>query len=189
MAEPSNTVQILVACAMQDTRLIHSKCVRWGRTTETGSHNNVCAMQGTRLIHSNCLQWGRTTEMGSCINVCAIYGIQLTQMNYFRLGNTTEMVQLNKMCVICSIQFTWMNCLRWAKRTQTSRVNKMCVIRGKYSRLEWTVCDEKLQHRRSIQLLRAWFCVYKKLWKMQTSCLRWLGVSHTMRLRVLVCDD
>ena len=24
---------------------------------------------------------------------------------------------------------------------------------------------------------------------MQTSCLRWLGVSHTMRLRVLVCDD
>ena len=25
--------------------------------------------------------------------------------------------------------------------------------------------------------------------KMQTSCLRWLGVSHTMRLRVLVCDD
>ena len=24
MAEPSNTVQILVACAMQDTRLIHS---------------------------------------------------------------------------------------------------------------------------------------------------------------------
>ena len=29
----------------------------------------------------------------------------------------------------------------------------------------------------------------KKLLKMQTSCLRCLGVSHMMRLRVLVCDN
>ena len=131
MMYASNTVQVLVACAMKGIRLIHSNCLRWGRTTETGSHNNVCAMQDTRLIHSNCLRWGRTTEMGSHINVCVIYGIRLTRTKCFRLGNTTETVQLNKMCVICSVQFTWMNCLRWAKRTQTSHVNKMCVIRGK----------------------------------------------------------
>ena len=106
MAEPSNTVQILVACAMQDTRLIHSNCLRGGRTTETGSHNNVCAMQDTRLINLNGLRWGRTTKAGIHINVCAIYGIRLTRTNYFRLGNTTETVQLNKMCVICDIRFT-----------------------------------------------------------------------------------
>ena len=111
MAEPSNMVQILVACAMTGIRLIHSNCLRWGRTTETGSHYNVCAMQDTRLIYSNCLRWGRTTETGNHINVCAIYGIRFTRTNYFRLGNTTETVQLNKMCVICGIQFTWMNCL------------------------------------------------------------------------------
>ena len=29
----------------------------------------------------------------------------------------------------------------------------------------------------------------KNFEKMQTSCLRWLGVSHMMRLRVLMCDD
>ena len=84
MAEPSNTVQILVACAMQGTRLVHLHCLRRGGTTETGSH----------------------------INVCAIYGIRLTRTNRFRLGNTTETVQLNKMCVICGVQFTWMNYLR-----------------------------------------------------------------------------
>ena len=29
----------------------------------------------------------------------------------------------------------------------------------------------------------------KNFEKIQTSCLRWLEVSHTMRLRLLVCDD
>ena len=61
MAEPSNTVKILVACAMQ----------------------------GTQLIHSNCLWWGRTIEMGSHINVCAIYGIQFAPMNRLLLGSAT----------------------------------------------------------------------------------------------------
>ena len=29
----------------------------------------------------------------------------------------------------------------------------------------------------------------KNFEKCKTSCLRWLGVSHMMRLRVLMCDD
>ena len=121
-AEPSNTVQILVACAMQGTRLVHSNCLRWGRTTETGSHINVCAIYGIQFALMNCLLLGSATETVRHIKVCVIYGIRFTRTNYFRLGNTTEMVQLNKMC-------------KWY---------------AAYSSHGWTVRDEPKEHKRVV---------------------------------------
>ena len=44
MADTSNAVQILVACAMLGIRLIHTNCLRWDRTTETGIRIKVCAI-------------------------------------------------------------------------------------------------------------------------------------------------
>src|SRR6266516_3583215 len=61
MTDASNTVQILVACAMQ----------------------------GIRLTQMNCLLLGKATETVSQIKVCVIYGIRFSQMNYFRLGKRT----------------------------------------------------------------------------------------------------
>jgi hypothetical protein len=106
MAVTSNTVQIRVACAMHGIRLIEQNCLRWGRTTETGSH----------------------------MRVCAIYGIQFTRMNYVWLANTIETVSQIKVCAMEGIQFTRMNCLRWAKTTEIVQLNKMCVICGKQVR-------------------------------------------------------
>ena len=100
MEDASNTIQILFACAMQDT---------W-------------------LIHSNCLRWGRTTEMGSQKKVCAIYGIQFTRMNCVWLGNTMETVQLNKMCVIRGKQVRNLKCVRRPIITQMIAANKPCEL-------------------------------------------------------------
>ena len=130
---------------------------------------------------------GRTTETGSQIKVCVIYGIRFTRTNCFRLGNTTETVQLNKMCVICGIQFTWMNSLRWAKRTQTSHVHKMCVIRGKQPTRMNYLQSEITRLTVNTVTSCAILCV-QKLWKCKLVACDG-GVSHTMRLRVLVCDD
>ena len=91
MTDGSNTVQILVACAMQ----------------------------GIRFSSINCLRWGRTKETGSQMKVCAIYVIQFTRMNCLWLGNTKETVSQIKVCAIEGKQFTRSNCLRWAGRTQT----------------------------------------------------------------------
>ena len=113
MTDASNMVQILVACAMQGIWLIQQNCLRWGRTTEMGSHINVCAIYGIQFAPMNYLLLGSATETVSQIKVCVIYGIRFTRMNCFQLGNTTETVQLNKMCVIRGKQPTRMNCLRW----------------------------------------------------------------------------
>ena len=73
MTDASNTVQILVACAMQ----------------------------GIRFSSINCLRWGGTKEMGSQMKVCAIYSIRFTRMNCLWLGNTKETVsQIKGVCDI-----------------------------------------------------------------------------------------
>ena len=109
MMDASNTVQILVECAMKGIRLIQQNCLRWGRTTETGSQINVCAIYGIQFAPMNCLLLGSATKTVSRIKVCVIYDIRFTRTNYFQLGNTTETVQLNKMCVIHGKQPTRMN--------------------------------------------------------------------------------
>ena len=89
MTDASNTVQILVACAMQGIRLIQTNCLRLDRTTETGSHINVCVIYGIRFALMNCLLLGKATETVSQIKVCVIYGIRFSRMNCFRLGKRT----------------------------------------------------------------------------------------------------
>ena len=103
MEDASNTVQILVACAIQ----------------------------GIRFSSINRFRWGGTKQTGSQMKVCAMYSIRFTRMNYLWLGYTKEMVSQMKMCAMYGMRFTWMNCLRWDKRTETVQYNKMCVIRGK----------------------------------------------------------
>ena len=103
MEDASNTVQILVACAMQ----------------------------GIRFSSIKRLQWGGIKETGSQMEVCAIYSIRFTRMNYLWLGNRKETVSQIKVCVMYDMRFTRMNCLRWDKRTETVQYNKMFVIRGK----------------------------------------------------------
>ena len=103
MTDASNTVQILVACAMQ----------------------------GIRFSSINYLRWGGTKETGSQMKVCAIYNIRFTRMNCLWLGNTKETVSQIKVCAISGIRVTWMNCLLWAKRTGTVQFNRMCAIHGK----------------------------------------------------------
>ena len=96
MEDASNTVQILVACAMQ----------------------------GIRFSSINCLRWEGTKEIGSQMKVCAIYNIRFTRMNCLWLGNTKETVSQIKVCAIYDMWFTQMNCLRWDKRTETVQYNK-----------------------------------------------------------------
>ena len=98
MTDAPNTVQILVACAMQ----------------------------GIWFSSINCLWWGGTKEMGSQMKVCAIYIIRFTRMNCVWLGNTMEMVQLNKMCVIRGKQVCNHKCVRRPIITQTIAANKPC---------------------------------------------------------------
>ena len=100
MTDASNTVQILVACAMQ----------------------------GIRFSSINCLGWGGTKETGSQIKACAIYSIRFTRMNCVWWGNTMETVQLNKMCVIRSKQACNLKCVRRPIITQTIAANKPCVF-------------------------------------------------------------
>ena len=53
MAEPSNTVQILVACAMHGIWFSSINCLRWGGTKETGSQMEVCAIYSIRFTRMN----------------------------------------------------------------------------------------------------------------------------------------
>ena len=84
MTDASNTVQILVACAMQ----------------------------GIRFSSINYLGWGGTKEMGSQMKAFAIYNRRFTKMNCVWVGNTMETVQLNKMCVIRGIHVRNQKCVR-----------------------------------------------------------------------------
>ena len=69
MAEPSNTVQILVACAMWGIRFSSMNCLRWGGRIETGSEMKVCVIYGIQSTRINCLWLGNTIEMVSQIGV------------------------------------------------------------------------------------------------------------------------
>ena len=86
------------------------------------------AMQGIRFTSINCLRWGGTKETVSQIKVCAIYGMWFTRMNYLRWDKRTEMVQLNKMCVIRGKQVCNRKCVGRPITTQMIPVNKPCVL-------------------------------------------------------------
>ena len=90
MEDASNTVQILVACAMQGIRFSSINCLRWGGTKETGSQMKVCAIYNIRFTRMNCLWLGNTKETVSQIKVCVIEGIRFRRINCLRLGNRTE---------------------------------------------------------------------------------------------------
>ena len=136
MTDASNTVQILVACAMRGIWLICMNYLRWDRTTEMGSHTKVCAIYDTQFTQMNCLLLGNATETVSQIKVCVIYDIRFTQINCFQLGKRTETVHLNKMCVICGI------CDQ--PKEHKLFMSTRCVWYAANSPLRWTVCDEKL---------------------------------------------
>ena len=55
MEDASNTVQILVACAMQGIRFSSINCLRSGGTKEMGSQMEVCAIYNIRFTQMNCL--------------------------------------------------------------------------------------------------------------------------------------
>ena len=72
MTDASNTVQVLVACAMKGIRFTSISCLWWGGTKETGSHMKACAIHSIRFTRMNGLSLGNTKEMGSQMKVCAI---------------------------------------------------------------------------------------------------------------------
>ena len=96
MEDASNTVQILVACAMQGIRFSSINCLWWGGTKETGSQMKVCAMYNIQFTRMNCLWLGNTKEMVSQIKVCVIEGIRFRRINCLWLGNITEMGKLDQ---------------------------------------------------------------------------------------------
>ena len=128
MTDASNTVQILVACAMQGIRFSSINYLRWGGTKETGSQMKVCAVYSIRFTRMNCLWLGNTKETVSQIKVCAIYGMRFTWMNCLRWDKRTEMVKYIKMCVIRGKQVCNQKCVRRPIITQTIAANKTCVL-------------------------------------------------------------
>ena len=98
MEDASNTVQILVACAMQGIRFSSINCLRWGGTKETGSQMKACAIHNIRFTRMNCLWLGNTKETVSQMKVCAIYGMRFTRMNCLRWDMRTEMFKWTR-CV------------------------------------------------------------------------------------------
>ena len=133
MEDASNTVQILVACAMQGIRFSSINCLRWGGTKETGSQMKVCAIYSIRFTRMNCLWLGNTKETVSQIKVCAIYGMRFTRMNCLCWDKRTETVQYNKMCVIRGKQVCNQKCVRRPIITQTIASNKTYVICSVYT--------------------------------------------------------
>ena len=96
MTDASNTVQVLVACAMKGIRFSSINYLRWGGTKETGSQMKVCAKYIIRFTRMNCLCLGKTKEMVSQIKVCVIEGIRFRRINCLWLGNRTETGQLDQ---------------------------------------------------------------------------------------------
>ena len=88
----------------------------------------ACAIHIIRVTRMNCLWLGNTKETVSQIKVCVIYDIRFTRMNCFRLGKRTKTVQLNKMCVIRGKQVCNRKCVGRPITTQTIPVNKPCVL-------------------------------------------------------------
>ena len=114
MMDASNTVQVLVACAMKGIRFSSINCLWWGGTKETGSQMKACAIHIIWFTQMNYLWLGHTKEKVSQIKVSVIEVIHFKRMNCLRLGNTTETVSQINVSAIDGIHFTWMNYLRSA---------------------------------------------------------------------------
>ena len=124
MTDASNTVQVLVACAMKGIRFSSINCLRWGGTKEMGNQMKVCVIYSIRFTRMNFLWLGNTKETVSQIKVCVMYSIQFTRMNCLWFDNTKEMVRQIKVCAMYDMRFTRMNCLRWDNRTEMVQYNK-----------------------------------------------------------------
>ena len=103
-----------------------AKRLRWRIPSNTVQILVACAMQGILFSSINYLGWGGTKDTGSQMKACAIYNIRFTEMNCVWLGNTMETVQLNKMSVIRGKQVHNQKCVRRPIITQTIPANKPC---------------------------------------------------------------
>ena len=161
MEDASNTVLILVACAMHGIRFSSINCLWWGGTKETGSQMEVCAIYSIRFTRMNCLWLRNTKETVSQIKVCAIYDIQFTRMNCLRWVKRTETVQLNKMCVIRGKQVCNQKCVWRPIRTQTVAANKTCVLWA--NDCWYTIVSDWWKHHRRVPLF--------------SPCVMWFSLS------------
>ena len=121
LADTSNTVLILLTCAMRGIWFIPMNCLRWGRPTETGSQMKVCAIYSIQFTRMNCLWLGGTKETVSqkrssewtvCIEprehkwfnltkMCVIRGKQVCNKKFVRRPIITQTIAANKTCVLC----------------------------------------------------------------------------------------
>ena len=113
--DASNTVQILVACAMKGIWFSSINCLRWGGTKETGNQMKVCATYSIRFTPMNYLWLGNTKETVSQIKVCVIEGLRFRRIKCLWLSNTKETISQIKVCAIYGMRFTrWTVCVeRW----------------------------------------------------------------------------
>ena len=103
MEDASNTVQILVACAMHGIRFSSIIYLRWGGTKETGSQMKVCAMYIIRFTWMNCLWLGNTKERSArlrCVRcmTCGSPGwtvcVETREQKRFNVTNTINIARL-----------------------------------------------------------------------------------------------
>ena len=74
MIDASNTVQVLVTCAMKGIQFSSMDYLQWGGTKETGSHMEACAIHSIQFTRMNCLWLDNTKEIDSQIKgVCEIW--------------------------------------------------------------------------------------------------------------------
>ena len=91
------------------------------------------AIQGIRFGPMNCLRWGGTKEAGSLMKACAVWNIQFTRMNYLWLGNTKEMVSEIKVCAMYDMRFTrWTVCVETREQKRFNITNSINIARFKY---------------------------------------------------------
>jgi len=128
MEDASNTVQILVACAMKGIQFSSINYLQWGGTKEMGSQMKACAIHSIRFTRMNCLWLGNTKETSSQMKVCAIYFIRFTRMNWLWLSNTKRNGQPDQ--GVCDIRHAVHSdeLFAWHKRTETVQLNKTCVL-------------------------------------------------------------
>ena len=77
MMDASNTVQVLVACAMQGIWFSSMNCLWWGRRIETSSQMKACVIYGIQFTRMNCLHWDKRTETDQYNKMCVVRGKQV----------------------------------------------------------------------------------------------------------------
>ena len=93
MDDTSNTIQILVACAMRGIRLISMNCLRWDQTTETGSQIKVCTIYGIQFTLKNRLRlWHRTQFRRRVSDHSVVFGPSCSSVCWFWFNYMHELL-------------------------------------------------------------------------------------------------